>query len=294
MISKEQIPAPHASEPDPAELPDALKQALQNAYPNPDGRIAAKVMEQIRLEKQQPASLQPTPRKAQETAHHRAEKAERRRHRHGIIMKYGGMAACMVILSGALVIASPLMGRTADNAAMDAAFGEAETHPETAICAVYDDAVPEVQTYATADNGNAMLYTADMTDADVPVEEEMEAEENALRTASAPAEKAPEVEECANFTVKMRSSRPETAAGTAPADAALSEDAIFDAACSDDAGTQTADAFARYLIENGFLTEAEFRQWIESRTAEAPWTPEELCSAFGLEISLYSSWAEER
>lgn len=280
MNSKEQLPSP--ADADTPELPDALKQALRDAYPDAGGRIAAKVMEQIRTERED------SERKTS------AERAERRRHRHGLIMKYGGMAACMVILSGALVIASPLMGRTAANTAMDTALCEAETHPETAFHAVYDDAVPEVQTYDTADNGNAMLYTADLSDADVPVEEELEAEENTLRTASAPAEKAPEMEECANFMVKMYSSRPETAAGTAPADAALSEDAIFDDACRDDAGTETAAAFARYLIENGFLTEAEFRQWIESRTDEAPWTPEELCNAFGLEISLYSSWAEER
>lgn len=281
MNSKEQLPS-HTDNgterfcvSEPEELPDLLKQALLDAYPDPGGRIASKVMDQIRAEREDADRRR------------RADKAELRRHRHGLIMKYGGLAACMVILSGALVIASPLMGRTADTAAM-----EADT--AAAYCTA-DETVPETAVYTEGTAAcSADLYADEYADADLYTEE-AEAEENTLLTAAAPAEKSAEMEEGANGMVKMRSARPANGFDTILSDAAHADDGHADNGHAENGIAEREDhhAFVWYLIENGYLTEEEYRLWNTARADADPWTPEELCDAFLLDPALYDTWVEK-
>lgn len=267
MNSNEQLPSHAAAEPDPAELPAALKQALQDAYPDPKGRIAAKVMEQIRAEQQQ--QLQQS---LQEDAdrQHRAEKAERRRRRQGLIMKYGGLAACMVILSGALVIASPLMDRTADNAAA-----------EETVMAAADDADFAVPTYKTADAADALT----------------EAEENVPMTAAAGKSQPVETEEEAPMLLfSARTTDPAApeeeavpAANTILADNAAAYSDQTENAAEED----TREAFLQYLIGEGYLTAEEFTHWQSTLEDADAWTTDALCKAFRLDETLYDTWLKK-
>ena len=274
MISKEQIPAvtptPAASEPDPAELPDGLKQALQNAYPNPNGRIAAKVMEQIRME-QQPTLRQPKSH-PQTAAERRSEKAERRRHRHGLIMKYGGMAACMVILSGALVLASPLMDRTADEAAM------ADQSVLTAACDYADEPAPAA-VYSTSLKSITADADAAVNDS-IPTEVLTEAEEEVPMML---------------FSTRLADPIPEEAEPAA-ANSILA-DAAAEAACDaaeDNAGTVSPkEAFLQYLITEGYLTAEEFARWQSTLENADAWTTDSLCEAFLLDETLYDTWLKK-
>ncbi len=244
MNSKEQLPS-HTDE-DTPELPDALKQALRDAYPDAGGRIAARVMEQIRAERED------SERKT------RAERAERRRHRHGLIMKYGGMAACMVILSGALVIASPLMGRTTDNAA--AADQAIMTAAYAADMGAPAEAVYSVKTKSTADAANGAVETV-LTEA----EEEVPMMLFSTRTADPAAEEA--------------------------APAALLADAAAEEAYND--ADDSKEAFLQYLIHEGHLTEEDFTNWQSTLETADAWTPQSLCQAFQLDETLYDTWLKK-
>ena len=262
MNSKEQLPShTDAGASEIPELPDALKQALRDAYPDPNGRIAAKVMEQIRAERED--SERRT----------RADKAERRRRRQGLIMKYGGLAACMVILSGALVIASPLMDRSAENAAMDAAVGYAETIPETAaaVYSVYSTAL-------TADE-NAGLTEAVLEGAAPEDAVLTEAEENVPMTAAAGKTKSIEI------------------ADTPTEEAVQTKLFLADTALAqhDDAAEEsdTREAFLQYLIEEGYLTAEDFTQWQNTLADAATWTTADLCTAFQLDETLYDTWVKK-
>ena len=107
MDTKEQLYNMTGGEPEA--LPAKLQSALREAYPDPKGRIAEAVMARIREER------------AAEEAQRRVEKSEIRRRRQGLVMKWGGMAACMMILCGALVLAAPWMNRADEIAVQDAA-----------------------------------------------------------------------------------------------------------------------------------------------------------------------------
>ena len=241
MNSKEQLPS-HTDAGVP-ELPDALKQALREAYPDAGGRIAAKVMEQIRAEREE----------AEQRS--RAEKLERRRYRQGLIMKYGGLAACMVILSGVLVIASPLMGRAGDNAAVEAAYDcAAETVPETAAV-----------TYKTA-------VTADMAVA----AEEGEMAEN---------------EAAGEVPMMLYTARSATAEAADADDASVNDAAKM--MLADSAG-DSRDAFLQYLIGEGYLTMEDFTRWQVGLADGDTWTVEMLCDAFAVDAEVYAAWEAER
>lgn len=252
MNSKEQLPSP--ADADTLELPDTLKQALQDAYPDPNGRIAAKVMEQIRAEREDAERRT------------RAERAERRRHRQGLIMKYGGMAACMVILSGALVIASPLMGRTADNAAAEQAVMTADYAADMAAPA---EAVYSVKMKSTADAdaANGAVETV-LTEA----EEEVPMMLFSTRTANVAAEDAANAVEEA-------------------APAALLADAAAEEAYND--ADDSKEAFLQYLIHEGHLTEEDFTKWQSTLETADAWTPQSLCQAFQLDETLYDTWLKK-
>lgn len=244
ISSPEELPAEL-----PTELPEELLRALKEAYPDPKGRIAANVMAQIRAESR------------------RAEKAENRRRRQGLIMKYGGLAACMVILSGALVIASPMMSRSEESAVMERAAEGAALYAAAEEEAA--ETVPET------------LLTADMDSADMTAaynEDVGEMEENAVLTASAPVEVQAETEAPANPMTKMFAARP------AAADAAVEE-----------AGAVPENhAFAAYCIAEGYLDETSYTIWYTSRASAEDWTVEELMDAFDLPEEAWDAFVEQR
>ncbi len=235
----------------PAELPEELLRTLKEAYPDPKGRIAANVMAQIRAESR------------------RAEKAEIRRRRQGLIMKYGGLAACMVILSGALVLASPMMSRSEENAVMECAAGDAVLY--AAAEEEGAETVPETM-LAVADVYSTTMASA--SDEDVG-----EMEENAVLTASAPAEVQAETEAASNPMIKMYAAR--SAAADAAVDPILMEKA-------------ENHAFAAYCIAEGYLDEASYTIWHTSRASAEDWTVEELMEAFDLPDGVWELFMEQR
>lgn len=224
-----------------------LKEALADACPDPCGRIAAAVMEQIRAEQEA------------EAAARRAERADARRRRQGLFMKWGGMAACMMILCGALVVASPLMNRGDMAVQQEAADQDAgitvpaETVPELLTA----DAVTEAYS-DDAVGGEAETYTYTTT-------------EEAVLTKSAPVKQ--------NYAVEA-----EEAAYAAPAEAVM-----YAARSMADAAEEAYDPetenqlYLDALLESGRLAETVYKAWMAENgyTAVTDWTIEELNTAFG-------------
>ena len=279
MNSREHIQKNSSQDTEPGELPDLLKEALAGAWPDPNGKIAEKVMAQIRAEREA------------DQRREKAEKAERRRRRQGLIMKWGGMAACVVILSGALVIASPLMNRASDTAEVEdaGASEEAAVVTYTAAAADYSLTVgagEEIAAYSDEEAEEEAVETTLMTRG-APQEKQMETEAAeavpeedadaeagavlyALRTADVTADAVPEE----NNAGVQPDSPADTEAETL---ADLSEQAVFGA--SGDNG-----AFLQYLLAEGLLTESVYQAWMLEQGYDDPsdWTREELCGAFGL------------
>lgn len=259
---------------EPEELPEKLQSALRAAYPEPGGRIAAAVMNRIREER------------AAEEALRRAEKAEARRRRQGLVMKWGGMAACMMILCGALVLAAPLMNRSeAEMVMQDAAVMDmqaaSETVPETAAYAggvLTDQAPAEAEAYA---------YSAE----DLPAE-------NGAAEAEGQAEGQAEVSEVVAMTktapVKQNAEAAEAEEEPAMLFAVQST-AMGDAAAEDDWFDGSNESLLQLLLAEGALTEADYLAWMDGKgyTSSADWTAEELCEAFGLDASLWMESAAE-
>ena len=240
MDTKEQIY--NMPDGEPEALPAKLQVALREAYPDPKGRIAEAVMARIREERA-------------------AEKAQLRRRTQGLVMKWGGMAACMMILCGALVLAAPWMNRADEIAVQDAAGGqmrmaEAETVPETAMLAsgVLADQVP-------AEDGAV----------------DAEAEEAVAMTKTAPVKQGTEETEA---PVMMFAARP-----------TVTTDAAEDGLCYDGSN----ESLLQLLLAEGALTEADYLAWMDGKgyTSSADWTVEELCEAFGLDASLWLESAAE-
>lgn len=226
------------------ELPEVLQEALRTAYPDPRGKIAASVMEQIRAQREA------------EDKRIRGEKSKNHRRFNGLVMKWGGMAACMMILCGALVIAAPMMNRT-DSVAEDAAPAEAcltaETAPETAAAEAYsysalaDEALEEVATEAVAMTRSA------------PVKQEAEVNENGAEADAGSGEN-----------------------GMLFAAKSASMDAAAEDACYDGGN----EAFLALLIAEGAITEEQYSRWMTEKgyTDDEDWTKEELCAAFGIAL----------
>ena len=238
MDSKEQI---YNTAGESEELAGRLKDLLAEAYPDPKGKIAASVMAQIRAERET------------EEKQLRAERAAARRRRQGLLMKWGGMAACMMILCGVLVIAAPLMNR-ADSMAADAP-AEAQILADAAD-AVYDDAADtEAVTYT---------YTA-----------EAEVTEEGAMTKCAPVKQASQAE---NSAENAACAQPEMmyAARTMSADAA-------DEDCGETA--EEKEAFLQSLFDEGLLTEEKYAAWMQTSGYHGvdDWTIGELCDFFSIE-----------
>lgn len=250
MNSNEHIYKPGSGENEPEELSDLLQDALKAAYPDPKGKIAAAVMAQIRAEREA------------EEKQNRAARAETRRRRQGLFMKWGGMAACMMILCGALVIASPLMNRGAEEAMLQA---EQAVLADAAVCDAAEDAAAYGDAEAPAEAVVTYTYTS-----------EAEVTEEAAMTKSAPLKRSAEVEEV-----------PAAAENGAANDGilfAMSAMVAADAAVEEETEAEK-DAFLQSLLDGGVLTAEQYETWLtEMGYADAgDWTIEELCAAFGVD-----------
>jgi len=271
MILKESIQQPEDNQGQNMEENDlqAMRRLLQEAYPSSDGRITARVMEQIRLEKEAGAD-----RAAEGMIPDRAAKKARGRRIRGLVMKWGGMAACIAILCGAIVIASPMMN--AKESAPDMAMYDAYEE-----CAIEDgilaDAAPEEQ--AEDAIFSSKVYAA-TEGADVPAEAETVVESSSGNTAGGTAE-----------------SGAYDPAGGQPADHGQNTADIpereMELVCAE---TQTRDpaedaaviygseALLDVLLDMGLLTREAYDAWMASSgcASAAEWTLDALALHFGL------------
>lgn len=211
---------------------------LQEAYPSPaKGTITNKVMDRIHAE---------------------SAKTARRRQMQTWFRRYGGMAACVVLLCGVLFLVYPRLNQAVDMAS-GATDAEAamETFAET-------EAVEEPAMYSDQAVGFAMPRSAAVTEEAVEEEaDEENAETSAVQTYSATA---------LLKSVSMY--------------AAAEEDVSDDAA--DD--SSLADGFLHYLLSEGYFTTEEYQSWLTARGTETVWEPEELCEAFDLDAAVYDAW----
>jgi hypothetical protein len=226
-----------------------VKEALADTCPDPAGRIAAAVMAQIRGEME-----------AEEKAR-RAEKANERRRQRGLFMKWGGIAACMMILCGVLVVAAPLMNRT-DTIAADYEAAQAETVPELLTADTVTDAAP-TEAYSDEDT---VTYTYTGVN---------EATEEAVLTKSAPVKQSNTAVDPADNAASD--------AEEAPAERTMlfsvrttAADAAYDPAAEN-------QMYLDSLLASGELAEDVYQAWMTENGYDevTDWTIEELNAAFG-------------
>lgn len=219
-----------------------LAALLQEAYPSPaKGTITNKVMDRIHAE---------------------SAKTARRRQMQTWIRRYGGMAACVVLLCGVLFLVYPQLNRTMDGMVEDEVMltGAAEqTLAET-------EAAEEPAMYSDQAVGFAMPRSTAVTEE--AVEEKEEADEENAETSAVQTYSATSLLK----SVSMY--------------AAVEEDASDDAA--DD--SSLADGFLHYLLSEGYFTTEEYQSWLAARGTETVWEPEELCEAFDLDAAVYDAW----
>ncbi len=267
-------PSPHA---EPTELTEAevaqLRALLQEVYPVPSHSIKDSVMARIHAEAEADAAR----------ISQKADKAAARRKRQALFMKWGGMAACVTILCGALVIATPMLSQSGGTAADEAAMTMAA--PTEAV--PYADTEAQPETAAAEENGapaikRSMLmttsaYQATMEDADAIQETEAAV---AQTTAAPMEEKSVVVEEAAEQ---------DNAANSVLCDGLPTRENMPAATAEE------REAFVSWLIANGSLTADVYRAWLTDKgyTDAADWQATELCEAFGLDIALIEAWANE-
>lgn len=229
------------------ELPDGewehLARLLHEAYPMPEkGKIAGNVMAQIRTEK------------------NRKQKWRSR------MRRYGSVAACLVLLGGALLLVYPHLQNTVDGytvmdteAAVTMGTEMAETYAVSGDMAM-KEAEEDVEVYS--DEGTDMAAAYAMPRMSTPTETvEEKTEEEAVQTYSA--------------TSLLKS-------------VSMYAEADANADAADD--SSLADGFLHYLLNEGYLTMESYQDWLTQRDVQTVWEPEELCEAFGLESSLYDAW----
>jgi len=247
MILKEPLEQPdiqsdsdnNAMDTDKAEM-QKLRQMVKDAYPAANGRIAARVMEQIRLEKEKGFS---------------SAKAFRRRMLRAQIMKWGGMAACMVILCGALVIASPLMQ----------SVNGAERADSVSYVQDADNLCDEAEAYS------------------LPTEQSAEKTQNAAVMETA-------VENSSDTEVRSSGAEAgETTPFSYPT--ADAEDSMGIVSMETQQREETeasspygSEALLEALLAKGLLSETDYLDWMQKQGYSSPedWTLDAISSAFGI------------
>lgn len=237
-------------------LSPELKQLLLDAYPMPEGRIAASVMNRIH--------------------------AEQKRKRRNLFLRYGSMAACLVLLCGVLVLVFPQMERmmVADTAMNEAAPRMVDTSAVTETMAVeaYSDSVPveeevedEVAESVEAGESGVRLYSMarpEKQSSGTGTEAEAETETSVQEYGTTKTEVA--------YAMSLLKSVSMTAE-------AMNTDAAED--------TDTADGFLTWLIEEGYLTSEAYATW--AKTQSDAWTVDDLCEAFTIDPTLYDAWVRK-
>ncbi len=278
MDSKKHEPInPTAAEPEAlsdAELAQ-LRALLREVYPDPRRSIKDGVMAQIHAEAEAAAA-----KKSQKD-----DKAAARRKRQALFMKWGGMAACVTILCGALVIASPMLsksGNTMDEAAPEAAMAMDMDAPTEAMAYAGTETRPE--TAAAEENGapTVMRSVLMSTTADAVTEEDaiQETEATVAQTTAAPVEEKSAVvavPEAEAYNYALCDGLPKME--TTPA-----------------ATAKDREAFAAWLMDQGHLAEAVYQSWLTDNgyTDANDWQATELCDAFGLDHALIEAWASTK
>ncbi len=256
MDSKKYDETTHADTPlSPAEV-EELRALLREVYPDPGRSIRDGVMAAIQAETNSKIL------KKQQ----KDDRSASRRHRQALFMKWGGMAACITILCGVLVIAAPLMNRSGGTLAYDASnemvaemaakmAAGTETEAMQYTTAMAMDLADTVENGAGAD-GNS--------DADVEAyaDEGVEAEETVSKTTQAP------------VTVKSAKIYAVTEADSTAADEVDRE------------------AFVLWLIDKGHITEAAYEAWLAEMgyTGTDDWQPATLCEGLGLDVTLIDTF----
>lgn len=230
----------------PEEEWDALAALLREAYPSPTpGSITQNVMDRIRAE-------------SAKTARRRQMQTWLRLRTH--VRRYGGMAACVVLLCGVLFLVYPRL-----NQAVDMASGATDAEAVVETLAEIE-AVEEPAVYSDQAVGFAMPRSAAVTEE--AVEEKAEAEEANTETSAVQTYSA---------TALLKS-----VSMYAAAEADVSDDAADD--------SSLADGFLHYLLSEGYFTTEEYQSWLAERGTETVWEPEELCEAFELDAAVYDAW----
>lgn len=236
-----------------APMPE-LVDLLRQAYPAPSADFTKRVMEQIRLEKQAAD-----------------EKAARQRKMRAFVRRFGGVAACLMLLCGVLALVYPqLRSRMlAADEEMVSMAAEAVAEAAPAYGEVADAAPAATEAYAdtNVENGDVVSYGM-VTEA---VTEEAEEAED-------------EVEQKKQVQVD-----------TYQATALLKSVSLYAVTASSDAAydgftDSQRNGFLQYLIDEGYFTSDEYQSWITARSTDVAWEPEEVCEAFGVDPAVYDVW----
>lgn len=236
-----------------APMPE-LVDLIRQAYPAPSADFTKRVMEQIRLEKQ-----------AAE------EKAARQRKMRAFVRRFGGVAACLVLLCGVLALVYPTLRPQMLAADEEMVNMGAEAAPKMTTGTV-TEAVSE--TYAETDVVSYSLEDEAPMEMAV-VTEEAEAEE---------AEAGAVQEQQATVQVD-----------TYHATALLKSVSLYAATENSDAAydgftDSQRNGFLQYLLDEGYFTSDEYQNWITARGTDVAWEPAEVCEAFGVDPAVYDVW----
>ncbi len=252
-----------------------LRALLREVYPEPRHSIKDSVMAQIHAEGE---------------AERKSQRAAARRKRHALFMKWGGMAACVTILCGALVIASPMLNKSGYTAADEAAPEAAMDMPTEAI--LYADTETRAETAAAEENGaptvmRSMLMSTALSD-------EAEAEKTEAEDADGIQETEATVSQTTAAPVEEKSAVVAVEEVQTYSDSAN----LCSLPTKENMPAATAEkreAFVNWLLDNGYLTADQYQAWLTEKdyTGAADWQATELCEAFGLDLSLIEAWSEE-
>lgn len=238
-----------------APMPE-LVDLIRQAYPAPSADFTKRVMEQIRLEKQ-----------AAE------EKAARQRKMRAFVRRFGGVAACLVLLCGVLALVYPQLRSQMLAADEEMVNMGAEAAPKMATGTANDAATEAVsETYADTDVVSYGLEDEAPVEMAVVTEEADEAEAGAAQEQEA--------------TVQV---------DTYHATALLKSVSLYAATENSDAAydgftDSQRNGFLQYLLDEGYFISDEYQNWITARGTDVAWEPAEVCEAFGVDPAVYDVW----
>ncbi len=250
-----------------------LRALLREVYPEPKHSIKDSVMAQIHAEAE---------------AAKKSQRVAARRKRQALFMKWGGMAACVTILCGALVIASPMLSKSgytaSGEAAPEAAMAMDMDAPTEALAYADVETRPET---ASTENGTTIMRSMLMSTA---LSDEAKAEAEAADAADVIQETEATVAQTTAAPVEEKSAVVAVAEEAANLCDGLPTKENMPAATA-----EKREAFLHWLTDNGYLTADQYQAWLTDKgyTGPADWQATELCEAFGLDTALIEAWSKE-